>query len=604
MTINRKTRTALLTSAGIALLAALGFLFVKSNTAGHKAEVQALVLLRELAEHNQRWDSDALRLGNTLTPVVPALPDRRPIITRIFQEMENGPARDALAADVSALHAGMEEKVAAYTTLQQRHARSLQAVDAFREKLAAFASDAAALRARDPHLAAQAAVLLAQVERMRATMSITDIESHAQMVKALEPALAGIVVAASAVQPSMRASAQRAQAAGEDYLSARESEANAWRRFSFLTVGGRVQVLARNTDDALQAGLDETERWRVYLAAYAAALLVGILYLAARLFAAHKALRIANRELEPRVEARTRDLSHALRQLKESEAQLVQSEKMSSLGQLVAGVAHEVNTPLAYVKNSVATVRERIPELKGTLDQAHRLVDAMRAPAPSATALNESMQALSARLQDLTRHDVLGDLMELTGDGLHGINQITDLVANLRDFARLDRSRVATFDVNESVRTTTLIAKPVLRQITMSTRLGEIPSITGSASQVNQVLLNLLTNAAQAMDKPEGRIEVSTRREGREAIAIEVSDNGKGITPAVLSRIFDPFFTTKEVGKGTGLGLSIAYKIVAQHGGRIDVRSEPGVGSIFTVILPVRPPEPVATADAIMEDAA
>ncbi|HET9651493.1 MAG TPA: ATP-binding protein, partial [Usitatibacter sp.] len=437
-----------------------------------------------------------------------------------------------------------------------------------------------------------------------AALFVTDIESHAEMARLLAPSLAGLATAAAATHSGLRPGALHAQAAGEEFLSARESEANAWRRFSLLTVGARVQVLARHVDDALQSDLDEKERWRVYLAAYAAALLVGILYLLARLFAAHKALRIANRELENRVEARTRDLSNALQQLKESEAQLVQSEKMSSLGQLVAGVAHEVNTPLAYVKNSLATVRERIPELQGTLYQAQRLLGTMRSGAPSAQALGESMDALSERLDDITRHNVVGDLMELTGDGLHGIGQISELVTNLRNFARLDRSNVTSFDVNEAVRTTLLIAKPALRNIEVETRLADLPPVTGSPSQVNQVLLNLLTNAAQAMDKPQARITLTTRREGRETIAIEVADNGKGIAAQALPRIFDPFFTTKEVGKGTGLGLSIAYKIIAQHGGRIDVRSEFGAGSAFTVTLPVRPPEAANLPLAALQGAA
>ncbi|MGE5095535.1 MAG: sensor histidine kinase [Betaproteobacteria bacterium] len=599
MTMSRKTRTGLLAAAACLLLAILAFLYVKSSASEHRSDAQALALLRELDQVNQRWDADAIRLSNTLTTVVPALPDRRPIVTRIFNEMEHGPAGDALARDLPSLQAGMEEKRAAYQTLQQRHVRSLQTLDAFRERLAMLATDVSSARAREPVIAPRAAIVLAHVERMRAALNVTDIEAHAEMAHLLEPSLASITTAASAAHPVLRNAALRANAAGEEFLSARESEANAWRRFSLITIGSRVQVLARHVDETVQLDLDEKERWRVYLATYAGALLVGILYLLARLLSARKALQHANRELENRVEARTRDLSNALQQLKESEAQLVQSEKMSSLGQLVAGVAHEVNTPLAYVKNSLSSVRERIPELKGTLDQAQRLLETMRGEAPSAQAIGESMEALSARLGDLTRHDVMGELMELTGDGLHGIGQMSDLVTNLRNFARLDRSKVASFDVNEGVRTTLLIARPALRGIEVQTQLGELPAITGSPSQVNQVLLNLLTNAAQAMDKAQGRIRLSTRREGRDSIAIEVKDNGRGIAAAALPRIFDPFFTTKDVGKGTGLGLSIAYKIVAQHGGRIDVRSEFGVGSTFTVTLPVRPPEEKATALAL-----
>ncbi|MEP7262233.1 MAG: ATP-binding protein, partial [Usitatibacter sp.] len=135
-------------------------------------------------------------------------------------------------------------------------------------------------------------------------------------------------------------------------------------------------------------------------------------------------------------------------------------------------------------------------------------------------------------------------------------------------------------------------------------RLGEVPSITCSPSQVNQVLLNLVNNAVQAIDKPRGQIRIVTRREGDDFIAIEVSDNGRGIAVDVLPKIFDPFFTTKEVGKGTGLGLTIAYKIASQHGGRIDVRSELGIGTTFTVLLPLAPPADLAASVEEAEEAA
>jgi len=257
---------------------------------------------------------------------------------------------------------------------------------------------------------------------------------------------------------------------------------------------------------------------------------------------------------------------------------------------MVAGVAHEINTPLAYVKNSVATVRGRIPELQDAVRQSGQLLGLLQSDTASPADLQETFAQLSGRLAQLNEHRVLEDIDTLTKDGLHGIDQIAELVANLRNFSRLDRSKIASFNVNEGVQATLLIAKPQLRKVDVEKELGEIPSITCSPSQVNQVLLNLVTNAAQAIDKPRGLIRVKTRAEGPGAIAIEVSDNGKGITPEVLPRIFDPFFTTKEVGKGTGLGLSIAYKIVQQHGGRIDVKSQPGSGTTFTVVLPLQPP--------------
>jgi len=150
--------------------------------------------------------------------------------------------------------------------------------------------------------------------------------------------------------------------------------------------------------------------------------------------------------------------------------------------------------------------------------------------------------------------------------------------------------------VNGGLAATLLIAKPQLRNVDVERRLGDIPSITCSPSQVNQVFLNLVTNAAQAMEGDRRVITLTTRREGEAAVAIEVADTGKGIPPDVLPRIFDPFFTTKEVGKGTGLGLSVAYKIVQQHGGRIDVKSNPGQGTVFTVVLPLKPPADLAAS--------
>jgi hypothetical protein len=167
MTTSRRTRTALIAAVATLLLGSLAFLFVKSNAAEHKTDAQALALLHELSALNQRWDADALRVSNTLVPVVPPVPDRAPILARIFQEMEHGPASDTLALNVGPLRAGMEEKQAAYQTLRQRHARSLQSADAFRDRVSVLASDIAGTRVREPALALQASALLAHVERLR-----------------------------------------------------------------------------------------------------------------------------------------------------------------------------------------------------------------------------------------------------------------------------------------------------------------------------------------------------------------------------------------------------------------------------------------------------
>ncbi len=412
----------------------------------------------------------------------------------------------------------------------------------------------------------------------------------------LAPRVASLRAASVATDPALGVVAGGAQAAAETYLNARVAEAEAWRKFSFLTVGSRIDLAARNLSKSIEETLDDKERWRVYLFAYAGALLIGVGYLATRVLATQQALRNANEDLEKRVSERTRDLSQTLKRLKESEAQLVQSEKMSSLGQMVAGVAHEINTPLAYVKNSVATARDRMPDLHGMIEQAERLLAILRAESPDPDELNAAFGALETLIARLRAERAIEDLDTLTGDGLHGIEQIAELVANLKNFSRLDRSKVASFNVNDGVHATLLIARPNLRKIDVEKHLGDVPSITCSPSQVNQVLLNLINNSAQAIDKPRGLITVTTRPLGTQAVAIDVEDNGKGIAPEALPKIFDPFYTTKEVGKGTGLGLSIAYKIVSQHGGKIDVRSTQGVGTTVTVTLPVEPPPELAMA--------
>ena len=412
--------------------------------------------------------------------------------------------------------------------------------------------------------------------------------TSAQSIATTLPVLRRALTEKSAAFTALRAAHQRAlDAPGPRTL---EAVARTYQAFAFQTLGARVDLGAKTLVQSIEADLDEQDRWRAYLAAYAAALLVGMAYLGSRVVATQRALIQANEQLERRVAERTAELTQAMGRLKESEAQLVQTEKMSSLGQLVAGVAHEINTPLAYVKNSVASTRDRLPQLRQALEQSQGLLAMLESESPSPEELQAAFGALAMRLQQLTEHQVLQDLDALTRDGLHGIEQISELVNNLRNFARLDRSKVASYNVNDSVVSTLLIARSLLRKIDIEKRLGEVPSITCSPSQVNQVLLNLVTNAAQAMLTARGHIIVTTRREGNEHVAIEVQDNGRGIPPHVLPRIFDPFFTTKDVGKGTGLGLSIAYKIVSEHGGRIDVRSQPGEGATFTVVLPIRPP--------------
>jgi len=590
--VNNAARTALLVAVAAILLGTLAFLYSRTEAIDFKRDAQVLSLLRELRDLDTRWDSDASRLASA-SPGAPAPADRSSQLARILRELEGAAAaRPEVAAALPPIKQGMAEKGTAWAALRDRSTRAAEALSAASNAATALSAEAGNLRLRDARQAERYTVVASEAGQLVAAARLLDPDTPPSGL--FEARLATLKEAATAADPMLAALGGKAESALRDYLSARTELRKAEQKFAFLTVGGRVEQLAQSLSRGIEASLEDKERWRVYLFFYAAALLIGVGYLAARVVAAQAALEAANESLEKRVVERTKALSEALVKLKESEAQLVQSEKMSSLGQMVAGVAHEINTPLAYVKNSVATVRDRLPELEDSVRQSERLLALLQSEAPDAKELQDAFGTTAARLSQLKEHQVLGDLHSLTKDGLHGIEQISELVGNLKNFSRLDRSKVASFNVNEGLNATLVIAKTQLRGVEVERRFGEIPSITCSPSQVNQVFLNLVTNAAQAIEGPEKVIVVTTRREGKDAVAVEVADNGKGIPPEILPKIFDPFFTTKEVGKGTGLGLSIVYKIVQQHGGRIDVKSTVGKGTVFTVVLPVNPPADLA----------
>ncbi|NWL78790.1 ATPase [Pseudomonas taiwanensis] len=289
--------------------------------------------------------------------------------------------------------------------------------------------------------------------------------------------------------------------------------------------------------------------------------------------------------MELRVAQRNRVLRQALVDLKESQAQLVQSEKMASLGQMVAGVAHELNTPLGYVKNNVQLMEELTTPLFALAASQAALASCLEDPNCDEQRLAEALERAAASREAAAPELLVDDLRQLFGDTLYGLDQIAELVSGLKDFARLDRAMSEEVDLNDCIRSALLIARNHIKdKAEVFQLLGELPRIACAPSQINQVLLNLFTNAAQAMDAP-GRIQVKSWADDVH-VCISVQDSGRGMPPEVMQRIFDPFYTTKPVGQGTGLGLSISYKIIRDHGGSIRVASEPGRGTRFLISLP------------------
>ena len=572
-------RNASLGLGVLALVAALLFLYDKTQAIDLRDQSEILGYLRVLKEIDGRWDVDILRAriepGATVSPAI----NRGEAASRALRDLSSAlqkTSSSSLSAGLPQLSEAILQKAALVEKFRVANSDAKTALDGLVRNAAEAQAQAGALKVPPQAFTAALARVVA------AATQYYWLAQDAQL-KSLDAALADLPGGKSALPETLRLKVGQTQEAGAALIKRRSAEQEIFDKVALLTSGPRLDNLTFSFYGELEATLQEKELFRVYLIAYTAALLILIAWLGTR-------LKAANVSLEHRVRDRTRELSEALQHLKESEAQLIQSEKMSSLGQMVAGVAHEINTPLAYVKNSLGTVADRLVDLGGAVEQCEKLLALLQAGGSAdPQELSRQFAQASAAVTQLRQERVTEELGNLVKDGLYGAEQMAEIIGNLKDFSRLDRSKVTSFNLNDGLNSALVLAKHLLKSVTVDKRFGDITTVVCSPSQVNQVFLNLITNAVQALEAGRGKITLTTRTDGG-GIAVEVADTGKGIPPEVLPKIFDPFFSTKEVGKGTGLGLSVSYKIVQQHGGRIDVQSQPGAGTRFTVWFPFKPP--------------
>ena len=279
---------------------------------------------------------------------------------------------------------------------------------------------------------------------------------------------------------------------------------------------------------------------------------------------------------------------------------------MASLGQLAAGVAHEMNTPLGYVASNFETLKKYMEKFLSLLGDYETLVSE---PEDSAGRRQERLARITQAREAMRADYLLDDIQQLFTDSREGLNQVTEVVQRLRNFAQVDvAEEVTEFDLNESIEAALAVTNNETRyNAEVVLELQPLPAIVGHVSQINQVLLNLIVNATQAIEEQQrptpGRICITTRATDA-GVQCTIADDGPGIAKANVEKIFDPFFTTKEPGQGTGLGLSVSHDIiVTKHKGQLQVESTPGKGTIFTIDLPYQANDAVKSVDGLDDDA-
>jgi len=286
--------------------------------------------------------------------------------------------------------------------------------------------------------------------------------------------------------------------------------------------------------------------------------------------------------MEAMLQARGEEQQLLISKLQEAHDQLLQSEKMASIGQLAAGIAHEINNPIGFVNSNMSSLQGYVGTLFDVIAQYEAAMgEPLDGPARAEKVAQVRAQADLAFLQD--------DIGDLVRESMDGLKRVRDIVQALKDFSHVGETDWQVASLHAGLDSTlNIVANELKYKARIEKHYGELPQILCLASQLNQVFMNLLVNAGQAISS-DGVISIRTGHAG-DWVWVEIGDTGAGIAPEHLNRIFEPFFTTKAVGSGTGLGLSLSYGIVNKHGGRIEVASEVGRGTRFTVHLPLQPP--------------
>lgn len=593
------TVRALYVLAAIGLLAVLGVLFMQTRVIDFDTNNEIVAALRELKQVDAEWNVDVLRAKTGLSSNYDKVASPLPLIESL---------KSALISNSANIWRDRADSNARIVPLLDRYAKlmdgKIAAIERFKSQnailrnssrfLPTAATDLVeATRASGASGSAKADIERALNDLLADTMSYS-LTPDGPLRERIGKGTQQLGQLTATLPPDVRERAETLVAHVDTVLRQQDSGVKLLAELSALPTARAIDDLSDAHTQERDKLLSGQQIYRQALIAYSVFLLLLLGFAGLRLFRSYRLLNWTNSAL------------HKTNQdLRESQAHLVQAEKMSALGQMVAGIAHEINTPLAYVKGTFDVLKEQLMPLQELAASSYGFARQMRAPQRDNTLLNQQLRVVETNATSVVERGVIQEMDSLLKDSIHGIEQISEIVLNLKNFSRLDRAKISDFSVHAGLDSTLLLAKNVLKnKVGIRKEYGDIPSISGSPSQINQVFLNIITNAAYAMPERAERniITLRTEMENSDTVRIEIQDNGNGIAKDVLPKIFDPFFTTKPIGQGTGMGLSISFKIIQEHGGKLLVDTEPGIGTVFTILLPIKTAQGVAQSEAVFED--
>lgn len=535
-------RRAVIASSMMLTLLPLVFLTQKLGLHDEKLE-NAVQALRDLKKIDATWSADSLRLSSgliadydPLTKPLPAVASHEQTLNAVMTCPKSGTdlGRQNMLLLVERYHEAMARKIGLLERI-----KSQQSIlgNSIRFLPIAYAELASSVRGRNDVSGTQVLELL---NGLLVGVMNFNRDPRPDTRQSMEEKLNRLHVSAVGWPEELAAKADAVVTHTNVVLDQRQLGDSLLKELLAVPTATAIEAMGEALQRQQQLAADMQEAYKTALVGYAGLLLTA-LSLAGWLLA--RSYRKLNTSFGLLREAN-----------EEAQLQLVQSAKMAAMGRMAAGLAHEINTPLAYVKATLAVLKERL------VDQQ-----------TGESALSE-------------------ELAVLFEDGLYGIDQISTLVLTLKNFTRLDQARVGAISVEEGLDSSLLLARYTLKHVAQVRKeYGHVQRISCSPAQVNQVFLNLIVNAAHAMACREGKglLVVRTSEEAG-FVRVDIQDNGHGIPKHVLPKIFDPFFTTKKIGEGSGTGLALSYRIVESHGGKIKVHTEEGAGTTFTVLLPIR----------------